>query len=184
MANTSTLKLTELLVLIVGLTFFPVQTLKSTEQQRHIQDALSKRQQLLDQKLAQDRRQQELDRVIANFKKTKDLLVKKGVPFDPDILMTVDWRRTLAPHFVQMPELQEVKIGSGKLKGVHMAHTLYLPEKVELVGDTVILAHNLVFEGRNAVIRGTFSISVYPIDQMGLLGSTVDVAFANSGKET
>jgi hypothetical protein len=49
------------------------------------------------------------------------------------------------------------------------------------VEDTVILVRNLVFEGRNAVIRGTFSISVYPIDQMGLLGSTVDQAVQKSG---
>jgi hypothetical protein len=80
---------------------------------------------LLDQKLLQDRRQQKLDRRIANFKATKDLLIKKGVPFDPDILMTHHWRKKLASHFAQMPELQEVKIGPGKLKGVQLAHTLF-----------------------------------------------------------
>lgn len=40
--------------------------------------------------------------------------------------MTLHWRRKLAPHFAQMPELQEVKIGPGKVKGVQLAHTLYL----------------------------------------------------------
>jgi hypothetical protein len=183
MANISKLKLTGLLVLIVGLTFLPIQTLKSTAQQR-VQDTQAKRQQLLDQKLAKDRRQAELDRMIANFKKTKNLLAQKGVPFDPDILMTPNWRKTLAPHFEQMPEMQEVKIGPRRLKGVQMAHTLYLPEKVELTGDTVILARNVIFEGRDAIIKGwSFSIALYPIDQTGLLGSTLEQALQRSGPQ-
>jgi hypothetical protein len=180
MANTSRLKLTGLLVLIVGLTLLPTQTLTSTAQQG-FQDTLIKRQQLLDQRLAKDRRQAELDRSIANFKKSKELLIKKGVPFDPDILLTRNWRKSLAPHFEQMAEMQEVKIGPGRFKGVQMAHTLYLPEKVELVGDTVILAHNLIFEGRDAVIKGNFSIAVYPIEQTGLLGTSLEQALERSG---
>jgi hypothetical protein len=183
MANIFKLKLTGLLVLIVGLTLLPVQTIKSTAQQRS-QNTLDKRQQLLDRKLAQDRRQAELDRMTAKFKKTKDLLIKKGVPFDPDILMTPNWRKTLAPQFEQMPEMQEVKIGPGRLKGVQMAHTLYLPEKVELTGDTVILARNVVFEGRDAIIKGwSYSIALYPIDQTGLLGSSLDQAVQRSGPQ-
>ena len=120
MAIRSELKLTGLLVLIVGLTLLPIQTIKSTAQQRS-QNTLDKRQQLLERKLAQDRRQTNLDRMVANFKKTKDLLIRKGVPFDPDILMTPNWRKTLAPHFEQMPEMQEVKIGPGRLRGLQMA---------------------------------------------------------------
>ena len=181
MANINTLKLTGMLVLIIGLTFLPAQTFKSTAQQQRSQDTLSKRQQLLDRRLAQDLRQQELDRKIANFKKAKELLIKKRVPFDPDILMTLNWRQKLSPHFAEMAELQEMKIGPSKLKGVQLAHTLYLPERVELVGDTVLLVRNLIFEGRNAVIRGAFSISVYPIDQVGLLGSTLDQALQRNG---
>jgi hypothetical protein len=169
-------KLTGLLVLIFGLTLSPTNLLVSK-----VGTSLARREQLLDRKLAQNRRQQELDRRIANFKATKELLIKKGVPFDPNILMTLHWRKWLSPHFAQMPELQEVKIGPRRIKGVQLAHTLYLPEKVELVGDTVILARNLVFEGRDAVIRGNFSISVYPIDQMGLLGSTLDQALRSGG---
>lgn len=176
MANTTRLELAGLLILILGVTLFPTNMLRSNAQQKRSQDALARRQELLDRKLAQDRRQAELDRAIDDFKRTKELLIKKGVAFDPNILLTPNWRKTLAPHFEQMAEMQEVKIGPGRLKGVQMAHTLYLPEKVELVGDTVILARNLIFEGHDAVIKGNFSVAVYPIDQTGLLGSTVDQA--------
>ena len=118
---------------------------------------------------------------MANFKKSKELLIKKGVPFNPDILLTRNWRKSLAPHFEQMPEMQEVRIGPGRLKGVQIAHTIYFPERVELVGDTVILARSLIFEGRDAVIKGNFSIAVYPIDQTGLLGSTLEQALERNG---
>lgn len=181
MANTTRLKLAGLLILILGFTLFPTNMLRSNAQQKRAQDALTRRQELLDRKLAQDQRQVELDRMVVNFKKAKELLLKKGVPFDPDILMTPNWRKTLAPNFAQMKELQEVRIGGRKLKGVQLAHTLYLPENVDLDGDTVILARNLVFEGRTAVVKGAFDIYVYPVDQVGLLGSTLEQALHRSG---
>ena len=180
MANTNSLKLTGLLILILGLTFFPTNMLSSKAQQGGAQTT-AKRTELLERKFAQDRRQEELDRARKNFRKTKELLIQKGFPFDPETLLTGNWRKALAPHFDQMAEMQEVRIGPRRIKGVQMAHTLYLPEQIELVGDTVILARNLVFEGRNAVIKGTFSISVYPIDQTGLLGTTLEQALQRSG---
>jgi Tfp pilus assembly protein PilN len=51
MANASILKLTALLVLILGLTLFPTPMLRSNAQQKRSQDALAKRQQLLDRSL-------------------------------------------------------------------------------------------------------------------------------------
>jgi hypothetical protein len=187
MTNTLRVKLAALLLLIFGLTLLPLVMLGSKAQQESSQETMAKRQEALDRKLAQDRRrqerrQEEIDRTSGGFKKMNELLTKKGVPFDPVILRAPDWREKLSPHFAQMPELQEVKIGPGKLKGVHMARTLYLPEKVALEGDTVILVHNLVFEGREVEIKGTgFGISIYPIEQMGMLGSTLDVALERRG---
>jgi len=117
------------------------------------------------------------DQRHADFEKARNLLVKKNIPFDPDILLTRHWRKTLELTFEQMPELQDVRRGSRRLKGVEIAHTLYLPEKVDLEGDTVIIARNLVFEGNDAVIRGPFNIYVYPIEQVGVLGTAApDVA--------
>jgi hypothetical protein len=118
-----------------------------------------------------------------NFEKAKSLLVARSVPFDPEILLTPHWRKTLKATFDQMPELQEVRRGAGRLKGVEMAHTLYLPERVRLEGDTVILVRNLIFEGNDAVIRGPFNIYVYPIDASGVLGTSFDAALARARKE-
>ena len=99
MANTNTLKLTGLLILILGLSLVPRNTLSSSAQQGSAQETLARRTELLERKLAQDRRQADLDRVKRNFRKTRELLIKKGVPFDPEILLTANGRKTLAPHF-------------------------------------------------------------------------------------
>jgi hypothetical protein len=119
-----------------------------------------------------------------NFENAKKLLVDKNVPFDPEILLTPDWRKTLKSTFDQMPELREVRRGTNRLKGVQMAHTLYLPEKVRLEGDTVILVRNLIFDGNDAVIRGPFNIYVYPVAESGLLGTSYQEALARARPKT
>lgn len=103
MPHTHLMKLAVLLILIVGLTLLPTYSPSSNAQETQLPNEIARRQQLFDLKLAQDRRQQDLDRTIANFKKTRELLLEKGVPFDPDILMTQNWRQTLLPQFAQMP---------------------------------------------------------------------------------
>ena len=52
-----------------------------------------------------------------NFEKAKNLLVSKKVPFDPEILLTPDWPRTLRSTFNEMPELKQVRRGTNRLKG-------------------------------------------------------------------
>lgn len=131
-------------------------------------------------RLIQDLRQQDLDKKHADFKAAKKLLQAKNVPFDPDILLTSDWRTTLKPKFAEMREMQELRSGNNKIKGAQLAHTLYLPEQVELTGDTVILANNLVFAGRDAVVRGPFNLYIYLVERSGLLGTSLEQAMRNA----
>ena len=123
------------------------------------------------------------DRRRANFEKARNLLIEKNVPFDPELLLTPHWRKTLRTTFDQMPELNQVRRGTDRLKGVQIAHTLYLPEKVRLEGDTVILVRNLIFEGHEAVIRGPFNIYAYPIAETGVLGTSFEVALREHGAQ-
>ena len=119
-----------------------------------------------------------------NFEKAKSLLVARNVPFDPEMMLTPHWRKTLKSTFEQMPELKQMRRGSRLKGGVEVAHTLYLPEKVRLEGDTVILVRNLIFEGNDAVIRGPFNIYVFPIDQSGVLGTSFEVALERERRES
>lgn len=122
------------------------------------------------------------ERLREQFKKGRDLLIKKGVPFEPNDLLELGWRKKLKPKFAQMPEMQETRVvRQGKLRGVQLADILYLPEKVEITGDTVILANQIIFEGRNAVLKGNHAVHFFPVDIDGLLGTTLEVAINEQG---
>jgi hypothetical protein len=138
-------------------------------------------------------KQESVDRekLKKDFAPGRALLQKKGVGFDPDELLDPDWRKKLAPKLAQLPELYVTRLGSKQIKGVQLADVLYLPEKLEITGDTVILAKQVIFEGRDAVLKGNHNVYFFAIDKDGLLGTTLDVAmkeqqaqhFANAGFE-
>ncbi|HXQ73114.1 MAG TPA: hypothetical protein VN844_21625 [Pyrinomonadaceae bacterium] len=117
------------------------------------------------------------ERLREQFKKGRDLLIKKGVSFEPNDLLELGWRKKLKSKFAQMPEMQETRVvRQGKLRGVQLADTLYLPERVEITGHTVILANQIIFEGRDAVLKGNYAVHFFPVDIDGLLGTTLEVA--------
>lgn len=113
---------------------------------------------------------------IENFRPLKELLVQKGVPFEPELVLRPRSKKLIASKLAQMPEMYEVRQVGKKIKGVQLADILYLPEKVQLTGDTVIMANKIVFEGRNPVIKGNYKILFYPLIIEGALGTTLEVA--------
>ncbi|MEO7971278.1 MAG: hypothetical protein ABI698_08265 [bacterium] len=115
------------------------------------------------------------------FKPVRDLLLREHVPFDPDLLKDAEWRRKLAPKLYGMWEMHASRHLGKQLKGLQLADILYLPEKVDLTDDTVIIANKVIFEGRNAVIKGSHNIAVYPVEDVGLLGMTLDEALVEQG---
>ena len=122
------------------------------------------------------------ERLRAQFKRGRELLMKKGVPFEPNDLLETDFRKKLKQKFAQMREMQETRVvRQAQIKGVQLADTLYLPEKVEITGDTVILANQVIFEGRHAVLKGNHAVFFFPVDIDGLLGTTLEVAIAEQG---
>lgn len=102
----------------------------------------------------------------ASFKSGRELLLRHGVPFDPDALLEPDWKAKLAPALTQMQEMQAVRQGSKKLRGTQLADTLYLPEKVEVAEDTVILVRQLAFAGKHVEIKGPHDLHVFIIDSL------------------
>jgi|SRR5882672_4882310 len=59
---------------------------------------------------AEQRHQQELERKRESFKSGRDLLLKHGVPFDPDLLLEPGFKKKLAPAFAAMPEFRESRL--------------------------------------------------------------------------
>lgn len=107
------------------------------------------------------------------FKSGRELLLQKGVPFKPDDLLADDWATDLKDILDTMPEMTESRIERAPLAGVYIADTLYLPEKVELKGDAVIITNNLVFEGTSPVIKGPYDLHIFPTAPTVVLGTTL-----------
>ena len=138
-----------------------------------------------------EQNREKIEQKKASFKSGRDLLIKHGVPFDPDLLMEPGFQKRLAPVFAKMPEFRETHVVGKQMKGVQLADTLFLPENVELTGDTVIIAKNMIFSGKNAVIKGphdlhffalgpVLSVNMNARDARGQAGTFVKAAFSKT----
>lgn len=99
------------------------------------------------------------------FQPALDMLRKKQVPFDPKLLLHDQWREELKVAFEQMAELRNDVHAVSTMRGVYLAQTLFLPEQVELLGDTLILARELAPEDENSkiTISGAYSLVIFVI---------------------
>lgn len=115
------------------------------------------------------------------FQKVDDLLRQKKVPFDPQALLQERWQDNLEAVFADMPEMQEVRYLDSLMAGVEMAHTLYLPEKLTVVDDLVILARHIVFEGQDVVVKGNHHIAIFPAERVTVLGEQLPRRWSKKG---
>jgi hypothetical protein len=125
--------------------------------------------------------QSQIDLRKENFAPARRMLLEKGVPFDPEILLDRDWRQKLDPAFTLSSEMQTSLRTGNRLEGVVIADKLILPERVELTGDLVIIANDLVFEGNMPVIEGYGkNVYVFPVEKTFVLGKNFDAAYRES----
>lgn len=118
-----------------------------------------------------------------DFEPARRMLLNQRVPFDPDLLIEPNWQSALAPVFAQMPEMQVSRYQGAPLGGVELADTLYLPENVQLFYDVVIIAKHLVFEGNDVLIKGNHNISIFPVESVNIMGTTLPRrAYRTTGK--
>jgi hypothetical protein len=125
---------------------------------------------------------QQTDPEKEKFEPARKMLLESGVQFDPDILLSADWRERLDPSFINSYEMQTTLRTGNELKGVQIADTLVLPEKVELTGDLVIIANTLIYEGNNPVIEGVGkNVYIFPINEAFPIGKTFESALREQG---
>ncbi|HEV3040636.1 MAG TPA: hypothetical protein VHA33_22925 [Candidatus Angelobacter sp.] len=108
-----------------------------------------------------------------HFSSGRRLLLEQNVPFEPEALLDAEWPKKLKGVLNGMPEMKQVRYERAPLQGAYIADTLYLPEKVQLTGHTVILVNNLVFEGRDIVIKGPYDVHIFPTQPVAALGTTL-----------
>ena len=120
---------------------------------------------------------------VREFQPIKNLLIEKGVPFEPEHLLSPNWKSLLQPKLAQMAEMYQTRSLSNRVAGVEIANVLYLPEKVEITGDTIFLANRIIFEGKDAVLKGNHAIYFLPLAEEGGLGTTLEAAVRQQSVE-
>jgi len=126
--------------------------------------------------------EQELTAAQRSFAPAKKLLMEKGVPFDPEILMSADWKSKIEPVLPGIVELNTTLRTSDKIKGVQIADTLIIPSDVELTGDTVLLANRIIYEGGRIRIHGLgTNVYIYPIVSTGHIAGNFESAMQRQG---
>jgi hypothetical protein len=118
-----------------------------------------------------EQQERELKR-FESFKPAIELLRKEKVPFEPNLLLSTNWRRMLGVTLSRMPQMHSVRGEAEPLSGVYLADVLVLPQRVMITGDTVILANKIVFEGGDVLIKGAHNLNILPVEQMGTLPDT------------
>src|SRR5262245_37300350 len=114
--------------------------------------------------------------------RVRQMLLDKGAPFDPDLLFRSDVREKLNPILAALPEMQVNHFRTEPLEGLIMGRELTLPEKVEIVGDTVIIVKKLKFTGANVLIKGPYNFHLYSIEPSSAIdGSRIRITIDTSG---
>jgi hypothetical protein len=108
-----------------------------------------------------------------NFKSGREMLLDKRVTFEPEELLREHRSKALQDALNAMPEMHQSRHETAPLSGAYLADTLYLPEKVQLSGHTIIVANYVVFEGKNPVIKGHYDLYFLPAKPVAVLGTTL-----------
>jgi hypothetical protein len=108
-----------------------------------------------------------------NFKSGREMLLDKGVTFEPEELLREHRSKAVQDALDAMPEMHQSRYETAPLKGAYLADTLYLPEKVQLSGHTIIVANYVVFEGKNPILKGHYDLYFLPAKPVAVLGTTL-----------
>lgn len=118
------------------------------------------------------------DQALNAFSKGRIMLEEYGVPFNPNDLLDYRKKSCVLDALKQLPEFRGSEFTEKTIRGVKIADALYLPERVQLSGDTVLIARYLVFEGSDVQIKGNFDLHVFPLQEVGVLGMSPEKAYS------
>lgn len=96
-----------------------------------------------------------------NIRSVAKILKDEKVDIDPELLFTWDGRKLLRPQLEKFSPMQSSKFYSDSLHGVVMADTLTFAENIPLEGDAVVIARQIIFNGRAPVIKGPHDLHIF-----------------------
>lgn len=135
---------------------------------------------------AQEAKLPEAKLMSVHIRQVAQLLKAEGIQIEPQLLFTSNGRKKLRPQLLGHPEMYLSKVNSGRLRGVVMADTLTLPEKVEIESDTIIIVRRINFTGRTPTLKGPHAVHLFALDAVNVAngrGTVVTIDTSGFGRE-
>jgi len=109
---------------------------------------------------------QRAKRMSATVRRMSKLLDKEKLPFEPTILFARNWKSRVQPYLQSMPQMWKTETLPQRFGGAKIANIIYLPDKIKLTGDTIILANYVVFASKQVEIVGYDDLLVFPMESV------------------
>lgn len=111
-------------------------------------------------------------------------ILKDGkVDIEAELFFTSRGRKKLGAQLEKFPAMQSAKFYSDPLRGVVMADTLTFAEKLPIEADTVVIARQIVFNGKAPVIKGPHELHVFALNSVSAANGTDTVITIDTSGE-
>jgi hypothetical protein len=124
-----------------------------------------------------------LKAMSVNIRSVARILKDEKIDLEAELFFTSRGRKKLSAQLEQFPAMQSVKLYSDPLRGVVMADTLTLAEKLPIEADTVVIAKQIVFSGKAPEIKGPHDLHVFALNSVSAAnGAETVVTIDTSGE--
>ena len=124
-----------------------------------------------------------LKAMAVNIQSVAKVLKDEKVDIAAELFFTSRGRKKLSAQLEQFPGMQSAKFYSGPLRGVVMADTLTFAEKLSIEADTVVIARQIVFNGKAPVIKGPHDLHVFALNSVNAANGTDTVITIDTSGE-
>lgn len=121
--------------------------------------------------------------MAANVHSVAKILKDEQIDIEAELFFTPRGRKKLRTQLEKVPAMQSAKFYSDPLRGVVMGDSLTFAEKLPIAADTVVIARQIVFNGKAPVIKGPHEFHLFALNSVSAAnGSDTVITIDTSGE--
>jgi hypothetical protein len=124
-----------------------------------------------------------LQAMAVNIRSVAKILKDERIDLEAELFFTSRGRNKLRVQLEKVPALQSAIFHSDPLRGVVMADSLTFAEKLPIAADTVVIARQIIFNGKAPVIKGPHELHVFALNSVSAANGTDTVITIDTSGE-